>query len=63
MKYKILSLVALLFTNATILLAGPGGPPPAGVPIDGGALLLLGAGAAYGIKRIKDSKAKTQENK
>lgn len=38
----------------------PAGVPPGGggenVPIDGGAALLLAAGAAYGIKKMKDSR-------
>ncbi|WP_374729165.1 PID-CTERM protein-sorting domain-containing protein [Rufibacter psychrotolerans] len=29
-------------------------PPPTGVPIDGGASLLLAAGAGYGIKMLRD---------
>ncbi|WP_192823841.1 PID-CTERM protein-sorting domain-containing protein [Rufibacter sp. LB8] len=31
-------------------------PPPTGVPIDGGASLLLAAGAGYGLKKIRDSR-------
>ena len=38
--------------------AGAAGPPPT-IPIDGGILLLLGAGAAYGAKRIYDANKKT----
>lgn len=34
----------------------PGGDPS--VPIDGGASLLVGAAALYGIKKMKDRKAK-----
>lgn len=63
MKYKILAALALTFTCVSVILAqSPGGPPPpvAG-PIDGGALLLLGAGAAYGVKRMKEAKAKKAE--
>ena len=46
-------------------MAGPGGPgggpgtnPPVGgnTPLDGGAIFLLIAGAAYGIKQIKNSR-------
>ena len=38
----------------------PGSPIP--VPVDGGVSLLLAAGAAYGIKKVRDSrKAKTEE--
>ncbi|WP_375437287.1 PID-CTERM protein-sorting domain-containing protein [uncultured Hymenobacter sp.] len=32
---------------------GSGGPTPTAVPIDGGASLLLAAGAAYGLKRLR----------
>lgn len=37
----------------------PAGDPPVGdtaVPIDGGAVLLLAAGAAYGAKKLRDKK-------
>ena len=38
---------------------GSGGPQPeapTAVPIDGGASLLLAAGAAYGLKRLREAK-------
>lgn len=35
---------------------GGGGPPP--VPIDGGLTLLLGAGAALGISKLRNRKSK-----
>lgn len=34
----------------------PVGDPPVGVPIDGGAIALLVAGAAYGVKQMKEKK-------
>ena len=34
--------------------SAPGRNQPAGVPIDGGAGILLAAGAAYGLKKIRD---------
>jgi len=37
---------------------GPGCWPPPCVPIDGGITLLMAAGAAYGAKKIYDSKKK-----
>lgn len=41
----------------------PGGNPPVDgtdVPIDGGAVLLLAAGAAYGAKKLRDKKKKEE---
>jgi len=34
----------------------PVGDPPVGAPIDGGAIALLVAGAAYGVKQMKEKK-------
>lgn len=48
---SVLVLVALL--SATCLMAQPS--PPA-TPIDGGLSLLLAAGGAYGLKKLKDSR-------
>lgn len=58
--------VCLLAGSLTPLMAqpgsggpGPGTPPPVNptdVPLDGGASLLLAAGAAYGLKRIRKNK-------
>ncbi|GAB3830650.1 PID-CTERM protein-sorting domain-containing protein [Hymenobacter jeollabukensis] len=31
----------------------PGAPEPTAVPLDGGASLLLAAGAAYGLRRLR----------
>lgn len=36
-------------------------PPPDDSPIDGGLSLLLAAGAAYGVKKYRDSRKKEQE--
>ena len=35
--------------------------PPADTPIDGGLSLLLAAGAAYGVKKYRDSRKKNDE--
>ena len=52
-------MMASLLLTATVLLASPpGGGGGAGAPIDGGITLLLGAGASYGIKKLKDRKKK-----
>ncbi|MDO7848726.1 hypothetical protein Q5H92_20340 [Hymenobacter sp. M29] len=58
--------VCLLAGSFTPLLAqpssggpGPGTPPtvdPTATPLDGGASLLLAAGAAYGLKRLRKNK-------
>lgn len=57
--------VCLLAGGLTPVLAQPGSggpapgtPPvnPTDVPLDGGASLLLAAGAAYGLKRLRQSK-------
>lgn len=64
---KLILTVALVFIGSQILLSAPP-PPPAGspgcwpppcVPIDGGVSLLIAAGAAYGAKKLVDSRKKT----
>jgi len=39
-------------------IPGGGGPGPTPVPIDGGASLLLAAGAAYGLKKLRARRVK-----
>lgn len=67
MKKTTTLLAALLFFGVMNLYAPPGDPgsgpgagdPPVGdtaVPIDGGAVALLVAGAAYGAKKLKAKK-------
>lgn len=51
--YKILALTPVLIALAIPVMAQLPGAPPA-TPIDGGLSLLLAAGGAYGIKRIRD---------
>ncbi len=64
---KIIVLIIVVFSTMFLYAqpSGPGGAPggnppvgdpPAEVPIDGGAIALLLAGAVYGAKRIKDKK-------
>ncbi len=43
--------------------AGPGGDPDATVPIDGGLSFLAAAGVAYGVKKIKESRKKKEEQR
>ena len=38
-----------------------GPPDPQDTPIDGGLSLLLAAGAAYGVKKYRDSRKKNEE--
>ncbi len=61
MKKLTTLLAALLFFGVLNLYAPPGDPggdpgvgdPPVGAPVDGGAVVLLIAGAAYGAKKLK----------
>lgn len=51
--------VILLVGGFTLVQAqgpGSGGPRPTVVPIDGGASLLLAAGAAYGLRRLRKAR-------
>ncbi len=50
-KYKKFTLLAILFLFAGVAFAQ--GSPPA-TPIDGGLSLLLAAGGAYGVKKLRD---------
>ncbi|HEX8429137.1 PID-CTERM protein-sorting domain-containing protein [Hymenobacter sp.] len=51
----VLLLLVLLLIAGSLRAQGPGsgGPTPTAVPIDGGASLLLAAGAAYGLRRLR----------
>lgn len=69
MKNNTYQVVATIFLLIIILLPfaglaqdGPGGDLPGdpGTPIDGGASLLVGAAAVYGIKKVKDRRKKTK---
>jgi hypothetical protein len=56
-----LSLLILSAASSATYGQGAGGPRPGttdatNAPIDGGASLLLAAGAAYGLRRIKSRK-------
>lgn len=53
--YKIIFAIAALLSVSVLFAQGGPGAPPA-TPIDGGLGLLLAGGAAYGIKKIKESR-------
>lgn len=40
----------------------PLGPSPEGIPIDGGISLLLAAGAAYGVKKVRENRKAKKES-
>lgn len=63
MKYIISLFVLMIGVTALSQPANPGGSPPAGappvgtgVPLDGGAIALLIAGTAYGVKTLRKKK-------
>ncbi|SDY68462.1 PID-CTERM protein-sorting domain-containing protein [Hymenobacter psychrophilus] len=62
MRISFLLLPLLLVSTALLAQGpGPGGPTPnspTAVPIDGGASLLLAAGAAYGLRRLRQHRAR-----
>ncbi len=47
---------AILLIAPAVLFAQPSPPPGGPVPLDGGIGILLAAGAAYGVKKYKESK-------
>ena len=49
-------LACLLLSALGVIASPPGGGGGAGAPIDGGITLLLGAGASYGIKKLRDKR-------
>jgi hypothetical protein len=69
-KITVVALILIATTTLSTYAQGPGDPgggpsggdPPvgAGVPLDGGAIALLIAGAAYGIKSLRKKKGKDQ---
>ncbi|MFC2188154.1 PID-CTERM protein-sorting domain-containing protein [Fulvivirgaceae bacterium LMO-SS25] len=64
MKYILLT--GLLFLSAVSYAQTFGGPPSftpdvLDNPIDGGLSLLLGAGAAYGVKKLRDRRRRSKK--
>lgn len=55
-SYIILSLTLVLI--AILPAMAQAGAPPVATPIDGGLSLLLAAGGAYGLKKLRDSRMK-----
>ena len=60
MTKAIPGLVVLLFFALTQAFAQPG-PPPGGIPIDGGLSIFLAAGAVAGAKLLYDARKKSEE--
>lgn len=70
MKLKFFVFSALFLSIMNTVNAQPGPPPYpecpdpyTACPIDGGASLLLGAGVAYGMKKIRDNKKSKKDLK
>ena len=55
---KIFLILGILFSLNAFAQGDPGDNPDADVPIDGGVSALVIAGAAYGVKKLKDIKKK-----
>ena len=67
MKYILLTF-SLIFLSALTYAQSFGGPPSftsdvLDNPIDGGLSLLLGAGAAYGAKKLRDKRRSDKDSK
>jgi hypothetical protein len=64
--FKHLALLFVLITGSSMLVyaqgpGDPGGGTDPDIPIDGGASLLLAAGAAYGAKKLADFRKKASQ--
>ena len=55
---RYITTAALLLFAITSQAQPSGGPSPNGVPIDGGASLLLAGGAAYVVRKIQQRRKK-----
>jgi hypothetical protein len=56
-------MITLLSTLSIIGYASPGGlEDDPGVPLDGGACLLIASGVAYGLKRMRRSKEQQRDS-
>lgn len=66
MKKIFFSLLLLTFVGLGTSIASTDPPPfdtanPSAIPIDGGASVLLAAGAAYGVKKVRAMRKKNTE--
>ncbi len=61
MKKVIPGLLVLLFFAVNKAIAQGPGPPPGGIPIDGGLSLFLAAGAVAGAKLLYDARKQRGE--
>jgi hypothetical protein len=52
--FSLLLMTLAFFVAPLAAFAQPGDPPTFGVPIDGGASLLVAAGVGFGIKKYVD---------
>jgi hypothetical protein len=52
--FSLLLMTLAFFVAPLVSIAQPGDPPPFGIPIDGGASLLVAAGIGFGIKKYVD---------
>ena len=63
--FNLQTLMMLLVMLLPVLVhaqSDPGGDPDT-APIDGGLSLLIAGGVGYGVKRVREKRASSQENK
>jgi len=63
---RISGITIVLMCVSLMAAAQPDGnddDPPPDVPLDGGTSILIGAGVAYGIKKIRDNKTEAHKKK
>ena len=57
--FTAIMMIAFFMIPVLAIAQDPGGGPDA--PIDGGLSLLIAAGAAYGVKKYRNAKKKSEE--
>jgi hypothetical protein len=55
-KASLITLLTFALVSVSTGLFAQVGPPPGPVPLDGGAGVLIALGAAYGVKKLYNSK-------